>query len=229
MLNETLINNQTQYYKVYQISLRGEGQIRNGLLSEQAPHFEMAKLTANYLIRSQSNKTGGWPIEVVRKFDTNSNLYLKSGWYSAMAQGHAISLLCRLYNHTKEEIYLRSANQALSLFDKLVDSEDGGVKAYFLNQTSLIWFEEYPTRPHNLFVLNGFIYSLIGLNDYVMACQYENEKIRQMFLNGVKSLIKLINLYDTGSRTLYDLRHFINPRVNPNVARWDYHALHVSQ
>ena len=50
-----------------------------------------------------------------------------------------------------------------------------------------------------------------------------------MFLNGINSLKHMINLYDTGTRTFYDLRHLINPIVNPNVARWDYHALHVSQ
>jgi hypothetical protein len=60
--------------------------------------------------------------------------------------------LCRLYAYSKNEKYLLAAARALDLFDVLV--EDGGVKAIFMN-TSLSWFEEYPTRPHSLFVLNG--------------------------------------------------------------------------
>jgi hypothetical protein len=246
MLNETMIinnstspNNHTfisQYYKIYQISLKGEGTILDAVLSEQSPYFDIAKLTGDYLVESQSKKTGGWPISVVRKFDTKSNVYLNQGWYSAMAQGHALSLLCRLYNHTNDEKYLKSAIQALNLFEKNVEND--GIRAYFLN-TSLVWYEEYPTRPSSLFVLNGFLYSLFGLNDFVHACSvnvYKNDNLisdelraKSMFLNGVNSLQQMINLYDTGTRTFYDLRHLINPIVNPNVARWDYHALHVSQ
>lgn len=249
MLNETMIvNNVTgvnnhsfisQYYKIYQISLKGEGSILDGVLSETMPYFDMAKLAGDYLVESQSKKTGGWPISVVRKFDTKSNVYLNPGWHSAMAQGHALSLLCRLYNHTNDEKYLKSAIEALNLFDKNVNNDDG-IRAYFLN-SSLVWYEEYPTKPSSLFVLNGFLYSLFGLNDFVHACcstsnMNTNDNItlneiraRSMFLNGINSLKHMINLYDTGTRTFYDLRHLINPIVNPNVARWDYHALHVSQ
>lgn len=38
-------------------------------------------------------------------------------------------------------------------------SQEGGVAAEFLG--SLPWYEEYPTTPAT-FILNGFIYSLLG-------------------------------------------------------------------
>ena len=56
--------------------------------------------------------------------------------------------------------YLKSALNALSLFS--VPSSEGGFLASFLGRVP--WYEEYPTDPPT-FVLNGFMYSLMGLVD----------------------------------------------------------------
>lgn len=42
------------------------------------------------------------------------------------------------------------------------------------------------------------------------------------------SLKKLLTLFDTGSGSVYDLRHF-SLASSPNIARWDYHVTHVNQ
>lgn len=42
------------------------------------------------------------------------------------------------------------------------------------------------------------------------------------------SLKKMLTLYDTGSGSTYDLRHF-SLGTAPNLARSDYHATHVNQ
>lgn len=49
-----------------------------------------------------------------------------------------------------------------------------------------------------------------------------------MFDDGMTSLKNLLPLFDTGSGSFYDLRHF-TLGVSPNIARWDYHATHVNQ
>lgn len=226
------------YYKVYQIALTGEGSIENATLRDQteAPHYHIAKQTADYLISTQNKQTGGWAINVLRKFDKKSKVFLKPGWYSAMAQGHAISLLCRLFNQTKNENYLISASKALNIFD--LDVNEGGVRSYLMNSVNNTWYEEYPTQPVGLFVLNGFIYSMFGLNDFIHSCavsetnsfiQIYKTKAKLLYLNGLKSLVKNINLYDSGVRSFYDLRHLSDATVDPNTARWDYHSLHISQ
>jgi hypothetical protein len=232
--NETrsVSNSSYHYYKVYQLALMGRGRIDNGYFREEVPHFELAKLTGDYLVSSQNQSTGGWSINVTRKFDFLSRLYIKPGWYSAMAQGHAISLLSRLYSQTNDMKYLKTADKALSLYERKV--EDNGIRASFnLNgvNSSLVWFEEYPTRPEPLFVLNGFIYSIFGLTDFVTnnLKSASDHQAKKLLFESLTSLKTLINSYDTGSRTLYDLRHVFNPLLNPNVARWDYHTLHVSQ
>ncbi|CAF0843279.1 unnamed protein product [Brachionus calyciflorus] len=221
-----------QYYKVYQIGLIGEGKILNGILSEKSPSFELAKISADFLVSNQNIKTGGWQINITRKFVSNSNkIILNSGWYSSMAQGHSISLLCRLYSQTQSEKYYQSAKLALNLFE--IDSDSNGIRSHFMN-SSFVWYEEYPTKPKSLFVLNGFIYSMLGLNDFLNGCYNLKDietfsKAKNLFINGLNSLVTLINLFDTGTRTFYDLGHLNDPEIYPNIARWDYHSLHVSQ
>jgi len=232
-------SNSSLYFKVYKFSLQGQGSIENATFHEyldERLHFELAQQAADYLVGAQNKLDGGWPISVQRKFDKNSKIHLNQAkWYSAMAQGHAISLLCRIYSVVKDEKYFKAAANGLKLFEMNVKN-GGGVRAYLFNDLNNTWYEEYPTEPHGLFVLNGFIYSLVGLYDFIyggcsnMDASYKREKAIELYSSGLKSLIKNINLFDTGQRSLYDLRHLQGDlSVNPNVARWDYHSVHVSQ
>lgn len=52
---------------------------------------------------------------------------LPPGWYSAMAQGQAMSLLVRAYLLTHDAKYLKAAVEAMKLFE--ISSEQGGVLA----------------------------------------------------------------------------------------------------
>ena len=130
-------------------------------------------------------------------------------------------------------------------------SNKGGVRAVFMEKYP--WYEEYPVTP-SLFVLNGFLYSLIGLYDFKTLIEdefFHNRNISQAILEsfkdthdvdlqasyelvsrlyneGITSASKMLPLFDGGSRTFYDLGHF-SQGVQPNVARWDYHAVHLAQ
>ncbi len=82
----------------------------------------------------------------------------------------------RAYHSTGEERYLETAIRALAPFSRAVqaDSQTCGVRANFLGQVGLPWYEEYPVLP-SVYVLNGFIFSLVGLYDltqvsYLHAC-----------------------------------------------------------
>ena len=142
-----------------------------------------------------------------------------------MGQGHALSVLARAYHHSGgDTVYLKAALTGLRPFD--VASSAGGVLAMFMGH--IPWYEEYPTQPAS-FVLNGFIYALLGLYDLsVVAPSTVSQQALQLFKQGMASLKQLLLLYDTGSGTTYDLRHFTLGTA-PNLARWDYHATHVNQ
>lgn len=89
------------------------------------------------------------------------NLLFISIRLSAMGQGQGISLLSRAFYHSGgNELYLKTAGAALKPFKVL--NNNGGVLSKFMNLYP--WYEEYPTVPP-IFILNGFMYSLIGLYD----------------------------------------------------------------
>ena len=230
------------------IGFRGEGYIDNITLSKTAhvAHFNDA---IKWILKNQDQATGGWKNEIVRTFKHRVKT-LKSGWISAMGQGQCISLFARAFYTTGDNTYVRAMSQALKPFT--IPSEQGGVKAVFMKK--YVWYEEYPTTPSS-FVLNGFMFSMLGLYDYkslledkfnLKTSQNLSIQIQEEFQNigvnlrkdyeltcrlyndGMTSLKAMLPLYDGGSRTYYDLNHFML-RVPPNIARWDYHTLHLRQ
>ena len=208
-------------HKIRTIIFRGHGWVDNITLSDNA-HLAQFYYAANWLVTNQDER-GGWPI-MVKRVLANAALELDPGWYSAMAQGQAMSLLVRAYIRTKNPKYLDSALRATSLFD--VPSPRGGVLAKFADKHH--WYEEYPTTP-SCFVLNGFIYSLIGLYDLRMVAPSKESFVAdRLYVTGINSLKALLSLFDTGSGSIYDLRHY-TLGVAPNLARWDYHTTHINQ
>ncbi|XP_074031517.1 D-glucuronyl C5-epimerase [Leptinotarsa decemlineata] len=209
--------------KVVNITLRGSGSIDNLTLSS-SEHIQQFYDAANWFLKYQDTETGGWPIPVRRKL-ANSFHDLQPGWYSSMGQGHAISVLSRAYYHSGGDIrYLNAALKGLKPFR--VPSSKGGVRATFVNKYH--WYEEYPTKPAS-FVLNGFIYSLLGLYDLIaIAPPGQAQEAEFLYNEGMASLRNMLMLFDMGSVTSYDLRHF-TIGTSPNLARWDYHATHINQ
>ncbi len=207
--------------RVVKLMIHGHGRIDNVTLWTHS-HMSQFFDAANYLLKTQDAQ-GGWPINVERKLDEDIPS-LPPGWYSAMAQGQAISTLVRAYKKTQEYKYLSATLKATKIFR--IPSSEGGVLAKLFDRFS--WYEEYPTTPSS-YVLNGFIYSLIGLYDlHSIASPEEGREALQLYNDGLKSLKNLLPLFDTGSGTIYDLRH-LSVHKAPNLARWDYHATHISQ
>lgn len=210
--------------RIISLELRGVGDIDNVTVASNG-HLLQFYYAADWLVRHQDDH-GGWKIMVSRSV-AEGQLSLKPGWYSAMAQGQAMSLLVRAHAQSGHHKYLDAAVHALALFD--VQATDGGIVNKFMDH--YIWYEEYPTIPP-CFVLNGFMYSLIGLYDVSVATPAgdgQSTAVR-LYKSGVASLRIMLPLFDTGSGTVYDLRHLtLGGGAAPNRARWDYHATHVNQ
>jgi len=209
--------------KVISLVLYGAGKVANMSLSDNE-HLRMFVDGANWFINNQDSE-GGWPSNVV--FNPGRKKYpradeLAAGWYGAMCQGQAISVLVRAYHATKAIKYLDAAESALAPFQ--LSSSKGGVKATFMNLHP--WYEEYPTNP-STFILNGFMYSLIGLYD-LSVVNTSSSKAKSLYKRGIESLEALLPLYDAGSATFYDLRH-VTMKTAPKYARWDYHTTHINQ
>jgi len=210
-------------WRLLNMTVKGVGLLDNLTLST-SDHTSMFYSSADWLVRHQDDN-GGWPIQVRRKM-ASGLIDLAPGWYSAMGQGQAMSLLMRAFNRSGRNEYFEAAIKGMLPFNKL--SKDGGVRAYFMNEYP--WYEEYPTTPPS-FVLNGFIYSLIGLLDVFSLTPPDRTAghAKVLFDDGMRSLKKMLPLFDTGSGSVYDLRHLTLGGIAPNIARWDYHSTHINQ
>ncbi|NWI94331.1 GLCE epimerase, partial [Pitta sordida] len=207
--------------RVLRLVAKGRGFLDNVTISATA-HMAAFFAASDWLVRNQDER-GGWPIMVTRKLGEGFKS-LDPGWYSAMAQGQAMSTLVRAYLLTRDAAFLGAALRATAPFK--LPAEQRGVKAVFMGRHD--WYEEYPTSPSS-FVLNGFMYALIGLYDLKeTAGEKLGREARLLYERGMESLKAMLPLYDTGSGTIYDLRHFMLGTA-PNLARWDYHTTHINQ
>ncbi|XP_059061251.1 D-glucuronyl C5-epimerase B [Achroia grisella] len=207
-------------FKISSIIVCGSGSLDNVTVAS-SEHMAQFVAAARWLAAAQRPRTGAWPVPARRRVAGQD---LRPGWHSAMSQGHAISVLSRAYYRSGDASYLQAAKRAMYLLD--VPSHAGGVKAMWMDK--YVWYEEYPTTPP-LFVLNGFIYTLLGLYDlHILEGENSISLAKKMFDDGMTSLKTLLPLFDTGSGSFYDLRHF-TLGISPNIARWDYHATHVNQ
>lgn len=206
--------------RVLRLVARGHGLLDNVTISATA-HMAAFFSASRWLLRHQDER-GGWPIMVTRKLGEGFKS-LDPGWYSAMAQGQAMSTLVRAYHLTKDPAYLSAALKATAPFN--LPSEQRGVRATFMDKHE--WYEEYPTTPSS-FVLNGFMYALIGLYDLQETAGAAGAEARRLYQRGLASLKALLPLFDTGSGSVYDLRHVVLGTA-PNLARWDYHTTHINQ
>ena len=142
---------------------------------------------------------------------------IKPPWCSAMAQGEAISVLCRAFKITGKDDYINFAEKALLPFKKEIS--DGGVRNYF---KGIVLYEEFPSDDVTG-VLNGFMFSLFGLYDLYLL--NGSKTAITLFHEGAESIKSLLKYYDTGYWSRYDL--FKYPLSNP--ASYTYHELHVQQ
>ncbi len=106
-----------------------------------------------------------------------------------MAQGEAISVLTRAHLLTGKLNYLHIVKKALAIFEH--STAEGGIVNKFKTYPV---FEEYPSPTKPVVVLNGFIFSLFGLYDLLIATG--DERANELFIRGIDSLLNILDLYD---------------------------------
>ena len=156
-------------------------------------------------LRMSQDSNGGWqyPIPVAR-YGT------APGWYSAMAQGLAISVMLRAYDITDEQSYFDAAGLASNLL--LSPLSEGGCSDY--DESGHPFLEECPSDPPS-HVLNGALFALIGLRELEARTGGDIHKA------AATRLSTQLTKFDIGYWSRYDLR-FTAPATQA------YHSLHIS-
>ena len=174
-----------------------------------------ALVAADHLLANQQD---GGPLDgaFLHRSPMPHTFPLDPPWASAITQGEAASLFVRLQVDSGEERFAEAARRALA--PMLVPTADGGCLATVGNEP---FYEEYPTDPSSL-VLNGAIFALLGFHDVARAL--DDGAATDSFERGVAGLIGLLDRYDTGHWSRYDLY----PHPVPNIASSAYHLLHIT-
>ena len=183
-------------------------------------YFDDAMEVAIWAVENQS-ETGGWGWFFNHSFHDGVLGDMYSGWYGGMTQGLGMSFLTRMYAETGNQSFKDAALNATELLTIPVDQ--GGVLRTYNGHS---WYEEYPTPDAGSFVLNGYIYSLIGLYD--LWTVFNSTEAGELYQNGTDSLYAMIGLFDLGCASSYDLVHHSVPGTAPNIAREGYHSLHIT-
>ena len=146
---------------------------------------------------------------------------IKRPWKSAFSQSRAINIMLRAFQLTNDDKYEVASSNALKLFQYSVS--DGGITT-FLKEGP--FYEEYPADVPVL-VLNGHIFALCGIYDFIRTHSH-SEEAKNLFEKGINSLEKLLPKYDMGFWSKYSLCEAdFHPEADPSTI--GYHHLHIIQ
>lgn len=206
------------YYNPIQIAQFGLEEYGFYRITGEDIHRERMNISINWLRDNQSSD-GVWCLDFDFKHPGITNI-IERPWISALAQGQAISLLCRDYVLTKDETDIDLAEKAYIPFE--IPVEEGGLLAKTFRGG--VWLEEYPTSPSS-FTLNGFCYSIFGVYD--LYCVTGIERYKKMYEACIQSVTEMLPFYDdAGGFSHYDLCNLTEPIQRPRTNS-KYHVLHV--
>lgn len=177
--------------------------------TQETDRTAFLKLAA-WALRAQ-DENGGWPIWPVVGLKAASP-------YSAMSQGEGISVLVRAYSLTRDEEYVAAARRALGpLFAPV---EQGGTCRSIAEGLVL---EEVPQEPPNT-VLNGWIFALYGLYDYLLVAKGQDGgylQVEAALQASLRALVACLPQFNAGFWSYYD--------TSSNLASPFYQQLHIAQ
>lgn len=217
---KTFLFGEHMYHPV-QIASFGNIQYSNFIHTNDKSFLEDAIKQAIYFVNASDNDDGFLFYSIDDYIVPGTKDKLKAPWPSAMAQGQALSLLSRIYKNTGEAKYLTACKKILIPITLPVDK--GGVKGDFNGH---VFYEEYPSKSYPTHVLNGFMFTLIGLYD----C-YENTRLplaKTLYEQGIETLKYALPYFDNHNISLYHLGH-LNGTGMPVFIDPKYHLIHINQ
>ena len=139
--------------------------------------------------------------------------YMGENFYSGISQGMVICAFARAYQYYHDDKYLDLSWCAFRFMN--LNVKEGGTRCF--DAPYICWYEEYPYSESK--VLNGHIYSLLGVYDLYRVTG--NSELKKCFYDGVDAVKRNIDKYDLGFYTKYDV-------ITPNPANNSYHYTHIT-
>ena len=183
------------------IAQYGLGLVDLFLLKNEKKYLDGAEIICDFLLKKQ-DKNGGWGVDLLAP---------EREYYSAMAQGEAISLMLRAGKYAGTDRYLDAVKAAYMLLVKEVS--EGGCAIRTDKRLELYEYTDYPL------VLNGSVFALWGIYDYVLC--FDDEAARSVLNLAAKTIADDLPKYDAGFWSKYTCTDML--------ASPFYHKLHIAQ
>jgi heparosan-N-sulfate-glucuronate 5-epimerase len=168
-------------------------------------HLDAFLDLATWALEAQDDM-GGWNVWPLLQIASSSP-------YSAMTQGQAISVLLRAASASGKAEFESAARHGLEPLLRPIES--GGTAR---STASGIILEEHPSSEPST-VLNGWIFALFGLQDFVVASG--SAEVAAALDGSMGTLVTLLPRFDAAYWSYYDLRN--------SIASPFYHRLHIAQ
>jgi hypothetical protein len=130
-----------------------------------------------------------------------------------MSQAQALQVLVRAYDISGQTKYINTAKELLNSF--FVEVKSGGVT--YKTPKNGWWFEQNAGSPMQPRILNGMIWTLLGIYDYYNHTKDPDSKY--LFDQGLLALKINLPLYDNNGSSYYD--------ILGTPAKLEYHKMHV--
>lgn len=152
---------------------------------------------------------------------------IHADWWSGMAQGQVLSLMCRLAGDTGDRKWRNAADSIFESFLRIHSFDSVPADhpwTVFVDANGYLWFEEYAGDVEPMRVLNGHIFALYGLYDY-WALTGDNRAAR-LFDGGAETVLEYVpQLRVPGEPSWYGMRI----QDNPVAQSEGYHRIHIGQ
>ncbi len=205
------------YYHPVYISALGisfvDGYVRTG----DPDYLKLSKRIANRLVVNANQANDKFLFPYNFDYTYSSGDFLKSPWYSGMAQGRILTFFTRLYNVTGDPKYSEWASRTFESLKLLKSKEEQWIS--LIDNEGYFWIEEYIIEKP-VHVLNGFIFATFGLYDYYLMTK--DDDVLRLLQASITTIERYISDYrNPGGISFYDL--------NNKPTKEFYHGVHISQ
>jgi heparosan-N-sulfate-glucuronate 5-epimerase len=158
---------------------------------------ELARVQLDWLVDAQERE-GAWAGCWLMHHDDQKYPWLRAPWTGALTSGNAISALLRGWELFGVDTYRDAAEAGYRGLHAPRSSDQ-----LFLERNGTLWYEEYPAD-EPLHVLNGHIYTLLGVLDYARVAN--DPEAEERWRRGASTTLKHLEDFDVGYWSVYDLR-----------------------
>lgn len=195
--------------------------LRNYRIQPDQIYLDLAIANAKRLLQRAVRHEGAIFFPYPFDFVLHGRGTMAAPWYSAMAQGIALSGFIRLYEVTGEAKWLQAAHETFASFTVERQPGEPWVAAV---ENGLLWFELYPWFPYD-HTYNGHIFATYGLYDYWRLTG--SAEAYQLALGGITTAARVADIVRVpGGVSNYCIAQSCLDRA---VRNSDYHLIVIGQ